>query len=98
MRGRFIGITLGLAAMLAGGAFLIQRAGPREPATSGGPATFRRLDEVQYTHSIEEIFGAGIKIPGRFDPPRREDGLLAVGDGRVVVSSSGFEQAEIRAR
>jgi hypothetical protein len=97
-RGRLIWIGLGLVAALAGAAFVIQRAGLNEPATSGGPTTFRRLDEAQYTHSIDDIFGAGIKIPGRFDPPRREDGLLAVGDSRVVVSSSGFEQAEVRAR
>src|SRR5262249_15874118 len=40
----------------------------------------------------------GITVPGRFDPPRREEGLLAVGDSRVVVTPSGFEQAEMRAR
>ena len=76
-------MAVALVAALAAAAFLIQRAGPKEPATAGGPTTFRRLDEVQYTRSIEDIFGAGIKIPGRFDPPRREDGLLAVGDSRV---------------
>lgn len=97
-RKRLILTALGLVAAVVGGTFLIRSAGPREPVASGGPATFRRLDEVQYTHSIEAIFGPEIKIPGRFDPPRREDGLLAVGDSRVVVSSSGFEQAEIRAR
>jgi hypothetical protein len=69
-----------------------------EPATSGGPATFRRLSEAQYTRSIEDIFGAGIKVPGRFEPPLREDGLMAIGDSKVVVSASGFEQYELRAR
>jgi hypothetical protein len=69
-----------------------------EPETSGGPTTFRRLNEVQYTRSIEDIFGVGIKIPGRFDPPLREEGLLAIGDGKAGVSSSGLEQYELRAR
>src|SRR6478672_514499 len=52
-----------------------------EPATTGGPATFRRLSEAQYKQSIQDIFGAGIKIPGRFEPPLRDEGLLAIGDG-----------------
>src|SRR6185295_8578407 len=97
-RGRLISVAFGLVAALAAGAFLILSAGPHEPAAAGGPTTFRRLDAMQYAHSIEDIFGPQIKIPGRFDPPRREDGLLAVGDSRVAVSSSGFEQAEVRAR
>jgi hypothetical protein len=69
-----------------------------EPSTSGGPTAFRRLNEAQYTRSIEDVFGAGIKIPGRFDPGLREEGLLAIGDGKAVVSSSGLEQYELRAR
>jgi hypothetical protein len=69
-----------------------------EPETSGGPTTFRRLNETQYIRSIEDIFGAGISIPGRFDPPLREEGLLAIGDGKAGVSSSGLEQYELRAR
>ena len=70
----------------------------REPDVSSGPATFRRLSEAQYVRSIEDIFGAGINIPGRFDPPWRDEGLLAIGDGKVVVSSSGLEQYELRAQ
>lgn len=69
-----------------------------EPPTSGGDITFRRLSEAQYKRSIEAIFGDWVEVPGRFDPPRREDGLLAIGNGRVDVSRSGFEQAEMRAR
>ena len=69
-----------------------------EPATSGGPATFRRLNEAQYKRSIEDVFGPGIRVPGRFEPALRDDGLLAVGDGKVVVTPSGFSQFEFRAR
>jgi len=70
----------------------------QEPASPGGPAVFRRLDETQYKRSIEDIFGAGIEIPGRFEPPLREEGLLAIGASKVVITPSGFEQYELRAR
>jgi hypothetical protein len=70
----------------------------QEPPSSGGPAGFRRLDETQYRRSIEDIFGAGIEIPGRFEPPLREEGLLAIGASKVVITPSGFEQYELRAR
>lgn len=69
-----------------------------EPATGGGVPTIRRLNERQYRRSIEQVFGKGINIPGRFEPPLREQGLLAIGDGKVTVSPSGIEQYELRAR
>ena len=50
--------------------------GAVEPATIGGLPGFRRLNQAQYTRSIEQIFGAGLKVPGRFDPPLRTHGLL----------------------
>src|SRR4051812_22568027 len=61
-----------------------------EPAPSGGPATLRRLNETQYKRPIQDIFGAGIKVPGRFEPPFRDRGLMAIGDGKVAVSASGL--------
>ena len=98
MRGGAKTMVLGavVALGLAGGAFLLW--GEKEPATSGGEVAFKRLSEDQYARSIESAFGEGIDIPGRFDPPRREAGLMAIGNGRVVVSRSGFEQAELRGR
>jgi hypothetical protein len=69
-----------------------------EPVTAGGPATFRRLSEDQYRQSIEDIFGTGIKIPGRFEPPLRDEGLLSIGDSVAVITPSGIEQYELRAR
>jgi hypothetical protein len=80
------------------GPAVVEGRNPDEPVTSGGPMTFRRLDQAEYANSIKDIFGAGITIPGRFDPPWREEGLLAIGDSKVVVSSSGLEQSELRAR
>ena len=64
----------------------------------GGETTVRRLNESQYKRSIAQIFGSDITVPGRFEPPVREEGLLAIGESHVVVTPHGFEQAAIRAR
>lgn len=69
-----------------------------EPVTTGGAPGFRRLNEAQYKRAIAQIFGADINVPGRFEPPLREAGLLAVGDAKVAVSPFGLEQYELRAR
>jgi hypothetical protein len=71
---------------------------PAASAAADGMSSFRRLSEGQYVRSIAQIFGPGITVPGRFDPPRRDDGLMAIGDARVTVSPSGIEQYELRAR
>jgi hypothetical protein len=52
----------------------------------------RRLTESQYRHAITDAFGADIRIEGRFEPERREAGLLAVGSGQLSITASGFEQ------
>ncbi len=69
-----------------------------EPATPGGPATFRRLSEAQYKRAIGDVFGTAIIVPGRFEPSLREHGMLAIGEGKVAVSPSGIEQYELRGR
>lgn len=73
-------------------------AGPAQKQELGTPVAFRRLSESQYKRSIALIFGEDISVPGRFEPPLRKDGLLAIGQGNVSISSSGFEQYELRAR
>jgi hypothetical protein len=90
--------AVGVVSALVIGAHEAWAASAKEPDTSGGPATVRRLSEAQYIGSIVDIFGSDIKVPGRFDPPVREEGLLAIGDSKAVVSSSGLEQDELRAR
>lgn len=62
-----------------------------------GPS-LRRLNDGQYLRSIEQVFGPGIRAPGRFAPPLREQGLLAIGEAHASVSPSGFEQYELRTR
>jgi hypothetical protein len=52
----------------------------------------RRMTESQYRQAISQAFGPGILINSRFEPEKREDGLLAVGVAQLSVTSSGFEQ------
>jgi hypothetical protein len=66
---------------------------PSEPA-SGIPikVAVRRITESQYRHTIADVFGPEIKINARFEPEKREQGLLAVGNAELSLTSSGFEQ------
>ena len=58
----------------------------------------RRLTESQYRHAIADVFGADVRIEGRFEPDRREAGLLAVGAGQLSITPAGFEQYYALAR
>jgi len=69
-----------------------------EVASSGGPIVIRRVTQEQYQTIVADIFGADIKIGGRFEPDLRKAGLLAVGAGEVSVTPSGFEQYDSMAR
>lgn len=98
---------LALAATAAVAALSISAIGPvgsvsAQPGTAVESPTaaigLRRLNEAQYGRSIEQVFGSGITIPGRFEPSLREKGLMAIGDAHVTVTGSGFEQNELRAR
>jgi hypothetical protein len=52
----------------------------------------RRITETQYRRTIADVFGAGVKINARFEPEKREEGLLALGNSELSLTSSGFEQ------
>ncbi len=52
----------------------------------------RRITETQYRHTIADVFGPAIKVEARFEPERREDGLLALGSAMLSLTSAGFEQ------
>lgn len=52
----------------------------------------RRITETQYRHTVADVFGPGIKVEARFEPERREEGLLALGSAMLSLTSSGFEQ------
>lgn len=70
------------------GAGLVAEAAASEPTK----IALRRITESQYRHTIEDVFGPEIKIEARFEPERREDGLLALGSAMLSLTSSGFEQ------
>ncbi|WP_310535159.1 DUF1592 domain-containing protein [Novosphingobium sp.] len=104
-KGVLQGLTLAAAAGVA--ALSILTVGPVGPLSAqtvvstdnpSGAIGLRRLNEAQYGRSIEQVFGSGITIPGRFEPSLREKGLLAIGEAHVTVTGSGFEQNELRAR
>jgi hypothetical protein len=68
------------------------------PPTKGGPVSLRRLTEPEYRQIIADVFGTTIKVPGRFEPDRRENGLIAVGTSRESVAGTGFEEYDLTAR
>jgi Protein of unknown function (DUF1595)/Protein of unknown function (DUF1587)/Protein of unknown function (DUF1592) len=65
-------------------------------SSSGSTTTIklavRRITETQYRHTIADVFGPELKINARFEPEKREDGLLAIGSAQLSLTSSGFEQ------
>jgi hypothetical protein len=69
-----------------------------EPLSPGAPPIARRLRPDQYRRVIADVFGPTVKIEGRFEPDVRENGLFAVGVGRVGVTSTGMEQYDAMAR
>jgi hypothetical protein len=69
-----------------------------EPTVPGTVPFSRRLSPDQIRHVVADAFGPSIKIEGRFEPDLREDGLFAVGSGRVGVSAAGMEQYDAMAR
>lgn len=65
---------------------------------AGGPPVMRRLTQSQYEQVIRDVFGPTVELGGRFEPDPREGGLLAVGAGKVSVTTSGLQQYDIMAR
>jgi hypothetical protein len=87
--------ALGFAAAIA-----LTGCGPKDeaPATKGGPVSLRRLTEPEYRQVIADVFGPTIKVPGRFEPDVRDNGLIAVGTSRESVAGTGLEQYDLTAR
>ena len=84
--------------LLAAVALLLAGCGSREPATRGGPPSFRLLSEAQYRNIITDVFGGQVVVAGRFDPVVRVEGLLAIGAGRATLTPSGVERQVALAR
>ena len=89
----------GVAVVLVfAGAYLWFTRGGTVPDSSGGPLALRRITQDQYKTIIADVFGADIKIGGRFEPDIRKGGLLAVGTSEITVTPAGFEQYDGMAR
>lgn len=71
---------------------------PSQAAAPDRETPARRLTPEQYTQIVADVFGAAIKIGGRFDPGFRIDGLLEVGASQANISPSGMEQYDVIAR
>ena len=62
-------VVLGLLALVIGA---LSACGPAvEPSAVGGPLAMRRLTGDQYRRAIADVFGADIKVAGRFEPAQR---------------------------
>ena len=87
--------ALGFAAVIA-----LAGCGQKDdaPTTKGGPVSLRRLTEPEYRQIIADVFGTTIKVPGRFEPDVRDNGLIAVGTSRESVAGTGLEQYDLTAR
>ncbi len=85
--------SLGVGLMAGGAQTIAEESASKQP----DPVT-RRLGADQYRQIVADIFGDGLEIGGRFEPDAREDGLLAIGRGRVSVTTTGLEQYEAMAR
>ena len=92
---KLIGATVAVIGVAVAGYFAWPQA---EPSTEGAAPMVRRLTPAQYQSVIADVFGADLKIGGRFEPDRRQDGLLAVGTSRVSVAVSGLTQYDAMAR
>jgi hypothetical protein len=93
---RVVSLGAAVALFAAAGLFNSPGYGAAATATAAQQAPIkvavRRITESQYRHTIADIFGPDIKINSRFEPERRDDGLLAVGNADLSLTASGFEQ------
>ena len=53
---------------------------------------YRRLTGSQYRHAVTDLFGDDIEINARFEPEQRVEGLEAVGNADLSITTSGLEQ------
>ena len=92
----------GLLAVLIGCSTSREASSPGLVAAASAPGRIvgmRRLTEAEYRNAIADIFGAEIKVGGRFDPIVRPDHeLVATGAADSTVSPAGFEQFDVMAR
>jgi hypothetical protein len=87
-----VGIAaLACSAALFGGAALSASA-PAPGLAGPVKVAARRITESQYRHVIADTFGDWVAVNARFEPERRQDGLLAIGSTQLSITPVGFEQ------
>jgi hypothetical protein len=59
---------------------------------SNRKVAFRRVTESQYRHAIADVFGRDVTINARFEPEQRQDGLQAIGNSQLSITTTGLEQ------
>jgi len=89
-----IAASLGLAACATDGGGAAKTASASAKASSTGPMVIatRRVNEGQYRNTVADLFGADIQVNARFEPELRSHGLLAIGAGKLSITTGGFEQ------
>lgn len=65
-----------------------------EPFVDAGRTkiAYRRVTEAQYRHAIADVFGTDVTISARFEPEQRLDGLQAIGNSQLSITTTGLEQ------
>ncbi|MGA0604731.1 DUF1592 domain-containing protein [Phenylobacterium sp. VNQ135] len=84
--------AVAIGAMTVAGCATDAGVAARSSASAGEVVGMRRLTAEQYRRSVADIFGAGVKVQGRFEPEVRREGLLAVGAAGAAISAAGLEQ------
>lgn len=105
---RIPAFALALAAAAAGAAAFALLPAPRAAVAAPSPGAvagdhrivaMRRITEAQYRNAIADIFGADIRVAGRFEPivrPAHE--LMAYGARDASITPAGLEQFDAMAR
>jgi hypothetical protein len=86
---------MGLATIVAGFACSVAPPIASQAHSEARPLTLvamRRLTEAQYRSAVADVFGPDLKVSGRFEPERREDGLLSIGNAHAAISPTGLQQ------
>ncbi len=67
--------------------------GPAPALTAPAP-TLRRLTQVQYVNTIDDLLGEGLLLPTALEPDTAVSGLSSVGASVTAISPFGVEQYE----
>lgn len=62
-----------------------------EPANAATPRRLRLLTEAQYLNTLAYVFGSDVKVKSTFPPPRRRDGLVALGTATAGITAAQVE-------